>query len=210
MAKAFAAVQPNNFFHLLSHDLRPSRWRSSGSSRTLAQESDERNSAVSSDQRPPTGRLRGGATNPPPLPVVCHPCGRAVPNPCRARNVDADSCSALPAHSPRQTPTPNLCALNTPAVAQAERWWPKASSRRPHRQLRTDTGRADEVCGEGARRRGAGSSLELRSEVLVNTTLASGPRCDLIMACSGSLNLGETTWLWSRMLPAFCCHPVRG
>ena len=25
MAKAFAAVQPNNFFYLLSHDLRPSR-----------------------------------------------------------------------------------------------------------------------------------------------------------------------------------------
>ena len=54
MAKAFAAVQPSNLCQRRSHALRPSCWSSSGRSRTLAQANADKNSAVSSDHRPPT------------------------------------------------------------------------------------------------------------------------------------------------------------
>ena len=51
---AFAAAQANNLYHRLSHALRASACNSSGSSRTLAPANDDKNSAVSSDQRPPS------------------------------------------------------------------------------------------------------------------------------------------------------------
>ena len=54
MANAFAAVQASNLCQRVNHTLRASACNSSGSSRTLAHASDDRNSAVSLDHLPPT------------------------------------------------------------------------------------------------------------------------------------------------------------
>ena len=73
---------------------------------------------------------------------------------------------------------------NTPAVAQAARWWPRASSGRPHRQLRTVRRRGKRSLRRRSTRKGAESNLALRSKgKLVNAMLANGPRCDRNIAC---------------------------
>ena len=60
---------------------------------------------------------------------------------------------------------------NTPAVAQAARWWPRASNGRPHRQLRTIRGRGKRSLRRRSKK-GAESNLALQSEgKLVNAVL---------------------------------------
>ena len=102
---------------------------------------------------------------------------------------------------------------STPAVAQAARWWPRASNGRPYRQLRTERGRGNRSLRRSNTRKGAESILDNR---LVgketNALLANGPHCDLIMALSWSCNTGQTAVegaLWLRV-PTGSAHWLEG
>ena len=69
IAKALAAVQTRNICQRRSDALRLSCWSSSGSSRTLAQANADKNSAVSSDHRPPTSAPQTTSQALPPWPA---------------------------------------------------------------------------------------------------------------------------------------------
>ena len=79
---------------------------------------------------------------------------------------------------------------NTPATGHADRWWPRQSRRRPHRQERT-------MRGKGWRRRRKKSNLKdwesmrdtLSIGMLMNGAEARGPPCDRNKAFCGSVRV---------------------
>ena len=92
-------------------------------------------------------------------------------------NTFARTFSRPPLHTRAATDSNDqLLRPNTPAVAQAARWWPMASSGRQHRQLRTDRGRGRRSLRSKSARKGLGSNLDVRSTgKLTKGVLASGP-----------------------------------
>ena len=101
-----------------------------------------------------------------------------------------------------------------PACAQAARWWPLASSGRPHRQKREEGGRGRQGRRRSSTRKRQESILE-RWEVgkHMKGTPANGPPCDLNKACSVGERLGlmvpSTRRPWTGSV-ALRCHPWRG
>ena len=103
---------------------------------------------------------------------------------------------------------------NTPACAQAARWWPLGSSGRPHRQKREEGGKGSQRRRRSSMRNKEESSLDKRDVGKhKNGTPANGPPCDLKSACSVTESLGLT--VPSMRIPwtgsvAVRCHPWRG
>ena len=119
-------------------------------------------------------------------PAACCPqhCSATGPNRARKRS------NALELHlygilaaadSSAQPLRPNI-----PAVAHAARWWSRASSGRPHRQLRTDRERGKRSLRRRSARKGTGSNLGrktderkacLRSPLRPHSGAPSMPHC---------------------------------
>ena len=122
----------------------------------------------------------------------------------------------------------------TPATWHAARWWPKESSWRPHRQVRTVGGRG--ICrrrrrttrnkcvsslGRGKRRRRQSKRRNDCASILITLDVGStvkgadarGPCWDLIRARAESSNVGHTSfWMnaCSTCFTACRCQPTLG
>ena len=109
--------------------------------------------------------------------------------------------------------TANPRRPNTPATAQADRWWPRQSSGRPHRQLREDKER-------GNRRRRRSNTRKDWDENSVSREVGqhtngldeSGPPWDRTRARCGGGNAGNASRKCSSstVFDAKCCQPWRG
>ena len=112
--------------------------------------------------------------------------------------------AALSSENPRR---PSI-----PTRAQAARWWPQTSRRRPHRQLRSETGRG---CRKRRRRttlnKCEGIDVSLHVGRAVRAAPAPGPACERTKACSWSESVVNkpTRWYSSTLLLASCCWPWR-
>ena len=101
---------------------------------------------------------------------------------------------------------------NTPARAQAARWWPQKSSGRPHRQLRTDRGRACRRRRKRITRKRWGWIVVSR---LVGTTVSAAPASTpawertSACTCSGILVNKSSRYRSSTLALASCCQPDR-
>ena len=91
--------------------------------------------------------------------------------------------------------------------------WPKESSWRPHRQVRTVGGRGRwSLRSSKTRKRWGGIRVGKLDGVADNAAPENGPLCDLKRAFSLSLNTGINVcslWWRSTLEAASCCHPVR-
>ena len=116
-------------------------------------------------------------------PSVCHSrhCQIHVPLNTFVRTRPFASLQILAMALSRENPLrPNI-----PTRAQAARWWPQTSRRRPHRQLRSDRGR-------GCRRRRRSTTLNKCEGIVVSLPVgravraapAPGPACERIKALS--------------------------
>ena len=110
-----------------------------------------------------------------------------------------------PPHSPEQ----KLLRPNTPETAQADRWWPKASSGRPHRQADEDRGRGHQRRRRRSARNVDASNLNRGDEgKATNGTPANGPDWDLIIACWVSVKRGTTTMSEEAVLNCLACEEL--
>ena len=138
-------------------------------------------------------------------PSVCHSwhCQIHVPN----EHIRPHTPFRFPA-DPREKPL----RRNIPTRAQAARWWPQTSRRRPHRQLRSDRRRA-------CRRRRRSTTLNKCEGIVVSLPVgravraapAPSPACERIKALfwSETLENNSSRWCSSTLLLASCCQPWR-
>ena len=118
-------------------------------------------------------------------------------------------------------PSLQICAMafsaanpllpSTPTVLHTARWWPKASSGRPHQQVQTVKGRGKQRRRNKRTRYGSESILDTRwTGNAVNGTEARGPPCDLTRARWSGDSSGQSTWSrwcsWTAWA-AYFCHP---
>ena len=173
-----------------------------------------RKSTVSSDHRPPTSAA--STTNQPGPPSLACEFRRAEPSPCRGDTKVVSTASWAPstmtsmrpdleqicqpprAHLPPCIPVRQLAQAGTPwfpttpALEHAARWWPYTWRRRPHRQVREDSGSGRKRRRHNHMRNVCGSSLVAR---LVGKAVSAAilRNCQ----CKWHLNSSSTPGTWS-------------
>ena len=158
----------------------------------------------------PIGLFRTEATHPPPLPNSWWRCAIS-----RSRSRAQMLVATRPPAS-RQILAATLSTAypllpRTPARGHPARLWPWASSERPHRQVRTDSGRGTwSRRSKSTRRRWEPSDVMRHVGRVERANPPPGPACDRSRALPASENLGNrfTSRCWRSTLDeASCCQP---